>query len=99
MEVDGSYYEAFYNLGRILVRQGKEVEAAEKFRRCLELRPDHDKAKTELSKCKIETNFNNLQDDARILVVMDEGIGNMVMLTPTLQAIRKTLPNCHLTIG
>lgn len=34
----------------------------------------------------------------RILIVMDEGIGNMVMLTPTIRALKELLPDCEITV-
>ncbi len=34
----------------------------------------------------------------KILVVMDEGIGNMVMLTPSLQGIRRRFPSSEITV-
>ncbi len=34
----------------------------------------------------------------RLLVVMEEGIGNMVMLTPMLRALRQRFPKSHITV-
>ena len=38
------------------------------------------------------------QNCKKILIVMDEGIGNMVMLTPTIKAIKERLPESKITI-
>ncbi len=35
---------------------------------------------------------------AEILIVQEEGIGNMVMLTPAIRAIKENLPNCNVTV-
>src|SRR3989339_2067255 len=34
----------------------------------------------------------------KILIVMDQGIGNMIMLTPALKTIKEQIPNCKITI-
>src|SRR4030065_323943 len=34
----------------------------------------------------------------KILIVMEEGIGNMVMLTPALKALKMACPDCHVTV-
>jgi ADP-heptose:LPS heptosyltransferase len=34
----------------------------------------------------------------KILIVMEEGIGNMVMLTPALSALKIACPDCHVTV-
>ncbi|MDQ7062670.1 MAG: glycosyltransferase [candidate division KSB1 bacterium] len=34
----------------------------------------------------------------RLLVVMEEGIGNMVMMTPTLRALRQRFPESHIAV-
>lgn len=39
-----------------------------------------------------------LKTPRKILIVMDEGIGNMIMLTPSLRAIMKVLPDSEITV-
>ena len=34
----------------------------------------------------------------KILIVMDQGIGNMIMLTPALKTIKEQIPNCKITV-
>ncbi len=34
----------------------------------------------------------------RILIIMDQGIGNMVMLTPTIRALKRSLPDSEITV-
>ncbi len=95
LNLDANYLEALYGLGRILLIQGETQQAIAALEKCKYFKP----AQKELA--KLNANENVLLKEkapASILVVMEQGIGNLVMLTPALRAIRCHLPNVHLAV-
>ena len=99
VETNPRYLEAFYGLGRAYLKQDRIYDALIAFNRCSEIAPQREKIRALLRECEEKKDSEEVKAKYRkILIVMDEGIGNMVMLTPAIKAIRKRLPGSEITI-
>ena len=98
--IDSTYVDALYNLGKVYSAQNKMASAVHAFQTCLNLQPSHTKVPNLLSDIfASKDGEDKWQNTYRsILVVMDEGIGNMIMLTPMLKALKSWLPDACITV-
>ena len=85
------FAEAIYDLGVLYYEQENIEDAALFFREYARLRPKDEEAQGLVRACTTERAVN-------VLIVMEEGIGNMVMLTPAIRAIKTVLPNARITV-
>ena len=99
VELKGDYPEALYALGRAYEEDGRLVDARLAFHKSLQVRPGWEKAREALGRVESKLLQSGALDRyRRILVVMDQGIGNMVMLTPALRALKELLPEAQITV-
>ncbi|MDR4509101.1 MAG: glycosyltransferase [Candidatus Brocadiaceae bacterium] len=97
--IDPNYTDALYGLGSIHLKQMKIYDAIATFKKCIEIAPGFKKAQKKLEECYQKTGLENVwQHYKDILIVMEEGIGNMIMLTPTIKAIKKQMPHSKITV-
>ncbi|MDB9822552.1 glycosyltransferase [Deltaproteobacteria bacterium] len=99
IELDASYSEAFYSLGKVFLAQERYAEAIDNFISAIIADPQDEIARL----AALEYQNNEILEKMRekyqnILIPMEEGIGNMVMLTPTLRAIKDLYPASNITI-
>ncbi|RKY71594.1 MAG: hypothetical protein DRQ14_07100, partial [Candidatus Latescibacterota bacterium] len=99
VELKGDYPEALYALGRAYEEDGRLVDARLAFHKSLQVRPGWEKAREALGRVESKLSQPGALDKyRRILLVMDQGIGNMVMLTPALRALKELLPEAQITV-
>lgn len=99
LQIDSCYVDALLNLGKVMTALNKPASAIDAGLSCLKLQPNHENAQKMLSKIKTSNGQKKWQSIYQsILVVMEEGIGNMVMLTPTLRALKAWLPDSKITV-
>ncbi len=99
ISLEPDYIDALYGLGAVYFEQLKIYDAIAVFKKCLTIEPSLSKARVKLEECYKIINSESVKDNyKKILIVMDEGIGNMVMLTPALRAIKHQLPECRITV-
>jgi len=99
MGIDPNYPEVLYNLGSLFYDQQRRAQAFFMAERCLRIDATHEAAQKLLKRCHDQKGLQQIgQTYKRILIVMEEGIGNMVMLTPTLKAVKEALPGSTLTV-
>lgn len=99
IQIKKSYEDGWFNLGKVYQSLEKWVNAAFCYSQCLVNKPEHQGAQKGLSKLHAPEIHNILQKKYKnILVVMEEGIGNMVMLTPMLKALKSSLPDAILSV-
>ena len=95
LQLDENYQEALYGLGKVLLKQGQKQEAIAALEKCKHYKP----AQAELARLvRSGTEPVQQKPPESILIVMEQGIGNMVMMTPALRAIRNHLPQVHLAV-
>ncbi len=99
LNLDPRYQEAFYYLGRALLKKEHYVEANDNFITSMMLDPDSEIALKAYSEYQNQTTIGKIGTKyKKILIVMEEGIGNMVMLTPTITAIKIIHPSTSITV-
>ncbi|HID10808.1 MAG TPA: tetratricopeptide repeat protein, partial [Candidatus Latescibacteria bacterium] len=99
VELKADYPEALYALGRAYEEDGWLVDARLALLKALQARPGWEKAREALSRVESELSQPSaLSRYRRVLVVMDQGIGNMVMLTPALRALKELLPEARIAV-
>jgi len=99
LKIRPDYSGAFYNLGRVYLTSDKPIAAIKAFEDCIQSDPFHNAAKIALAECKKNISRDRLTHlYKKILIVMEEGIGNMIMLTPALKALKRMLPESHITV-
>ena len=99
IEIDPEYVDAIYGIAKVYFEQYRIPDAIVNAQRCLQIRPDMEKASSLLRACEERKDAPEVAAQyRRILIVMDQGIGNMVMLTPTIRAIREQLPKAHIAV-
>ncbi len=99
IQIKKSYEDGWYNLGKVYQSREKWVNAAFCYSQCLENKSTHKGAQKELEELRTpDISHNILKKYKKILVVMEEGIGNMVMLTPMLKALKSNLPDISISV-
>jgi len=99
IEVDPEYVDAIYGVAKVYSEQHRIPDAILNAQKCLRIRPDFGKASSLLRACEERSGLPEVAAQyRRILIVMDQGIGNMIMLTPTIRAIREQLPEVHIAV-
>lgn len=95
LQIDGNYQEALFGLAKVLLRLDQKQEARLVLEKAKYFKP----AQAELARLVHEEQVpEQSKPPESILIVMEQGIGNMVMMTPALRAIRKQLPDVHLAV-
>lgn len=99
IEIDPEYPEGLYGLGNVYLKQERIYDAIIVFKKCLQVNPSLANARLKIEECYKKINLESVKRKyKKILIVMDEGIGNMVMLTPAIKAIKERLPDSKITI-
>ncbi len=99
LDLKENYTEALYALGRVYEESGWFVDAKLALIKALQICPGLEKARETLRRVEARlAQPGGLDRYHRILIVMDQGIGNMVMFTPTIRAIKEQLPKAHITV-
>ena len=95
IEQDPDYLDPLFALGKVELARNNLSQARNYFQRCQKFQPALDElAKLEAMPASASAN----EKYGKILVIMEQGIGNMIMLTPALQALRRLYPQAHLTV-
>ena len=93
------YPEALYNFGRLKYDQDRWIQSYFLIHACLNIDPSHTSARTFLDGYPAGDIVDKIKEQYKsIMIVMEEGIGNMVMLTPALKAIKEVMPEGKLTV-
>jgi len=104
IDIDPQDCTAYNNLGVIFHNKGLLDDAEKRFLEALKINPEYSEARENLTQCTIQNgkkhavNNNLTEAGKKILIVMDQGIGNMIMLTPALKTIKEQIPNCKITV-
>ena len=99
LELNPDYPEAYENLGRVYLASERLVEAKYMLTMSLRLDPARQGVQEALEACRTDEAAEKIRRTyRRVLIVMEEGIGNMVMLTPTLRALKEAHPGCDITV-
>lgn len=104
IDIDPQDYTAYNNLGVVFHNKGLLNDAEKYFLEAVKINPDYSEARKNLTQCTIQkgkkqiTGNDLTEAGKKILIVMDQGIGNMIMLTPALKAIKDHIPNCKITV-
>ncbi len=99
LELKPDYSDALYTIGKVYMAQGRFVEALPVLEACLSIDSSHEPARNALAECHQEnTPAAARARYSKILIVMEEGLGNMVMLTPTIRALKAQLPEANITV-
>lgn len=99
LNLDPSYQEAYYYLGKILMSKERYAEAIDNFIAAIILSPESEIAIKATREYQNDETIKRIGEKYKnILIIMEEGIGNMIMLTPTLKAIKELHPSSSITL-
>ena len=99
INLDPTYQEAFYNLGKVLMTHERYVEAIDNFVTVKMLDPENGITKKATLEYQNDEIINRIGSKYKnILIVMDNDFHNIAILSPTLKAVKELHPSSSITL-